>query len=467
MKEKSHIHTGKLKSFSKINLKHLLIAALILHLTLAVTVHLTGRLELLPDTFDKMGIGISFAIDSTIYREEIIRLVETMFEHGPVAWLTAPGTLHVKLYSLCFAIFHPLFGYTTLSAEPLNAIYYLLILMLVFALGREVFDRRVGLLAAGIVAVWPSFLLHTTQLLRDPLFIASMLALVLICTIWLKRVVPLAKGLGLGAASALVVCTIWLLRGQMWEIVQAIALFTIALLVIRQIRERRWLAGNLAGLVLLLVIIVGVPRVAAKFHIYSFPINEDAKVAEPVEVGLPHNPATGNSPAAAQDVEPPLPPGAGLQARITRIRHRSAKKYPDAGSNIDTDVAFTSKADIVRYLPRAVAIGLFSPFPNMWFTAGTQVGLKGRILCGLETALMYPLEILAALGFWYRRRKLTTWLLLLIVVAGLTALGLVIVNIAVLYRMRYVFWIMLVILSMEGARQILPKLSFRKAPAVD
>jgi hypothetical protein len=353
-----------------------------------------------------------------------------------------------------------------LSAEPLNAIYYLLILTLVFAIGREVFDRNVGLLAAGIVAVWPSFLLHTTQLLRDPLFIALMLALVLICLIWLKRVLPPLQGLALGLAGACIVCTIWLLRGQMWEIVQALALFTAALLIIRQIRERRWLTGNLPGLVLLLVIIAFVPRVAQKFQIYSFPINEDAKVVQSTEDGRPANPSTGNSPAA-EGLEPPLPPGAGLQARITRIRQRSAKKYPEAGSNIDTDVAFNSKADILRYIPRAAAIGLFSPFPNMWFVAGAHVGLGGRVLCGLETAIIYPLEILAVLGFWYRRQQLTTWLLLLIVGTGLIALGLVIVNVAALYRMRYVFWILMIILSAEGARQLFSGLALKKAPATD
>jgi hypothetical protein len=103
----------------------------------------------------------------------------------------------------------------------------------------------------------------------------------------------------------------------------------------------------------------------------------------------------------------------------------------------------------------------------MWFAAGAQVGLGGRVLCGLETAIMYPLEILAVLGFWRRRQQLTTWLLLLIVGAGLIALGLVVVNVAALYRMRYIFWILLIILSAEGARQLFPSLSLKKAPAAD
>jgi 4-amino-4-deoxy-L-arabinose transferase-like glycosyltransferase len=462
MKEKSHINTGEIGLLSQLKLKHLLIAALVFHLTIAVAANGIGRLGLLPDTFDTNGIGIGFALDSVTYRQEIVGLVETLYQRGPSAWLTANGGLHVKLYSLSFALCYPLFGYTMLSAEPLNALYYLLILILVFALGREIFDKSVGLLAAGVVAIWPSFLLHTMQLLRDPFFIVLMLALVLICTIWLTRVFPTLKGFGLGMAGAAVVCTIWLLRGQMWEVVLAIAFFTAALLVIRQIREKRLLVGNSLGLGLLLIVMVVVPRAAEKLQVYSFPINEDAEVAEPAIDSASQNPSPANP---AQDIEPPLPPGAGLQARITRIRHRFVQKYPNAGSNIDTGVSFASKADIARYLPRAVVIGLFSPFPNMWFVPGTEVGLKGRIFCGLETAVMYLVEIFAVLGVWFRRQQLTTWLLVLVIGAGLTALGLVVSNIAALYRMRYVFWILIIILGMEGARQFFSRRSLKKTAA--
>lgn len=464
MKEKSHINTGKIGLFSNVNLKHLLIAALVFHLTIAVAANGIGRLGLLPDTFDTNGIGIGFALDSVTYRQEIVGLVETLYQRGPAAWLTANGGLHVKLYSLSFALFSPLFGYTTLSAEPLNAVYYLLILILVFALGREIFDKSVGLLAAGVVAIWPSFLLHTTQLLRDPFFIVLMLALVLICTIWLTRVFPTLKGFGFGMIGAAVACTIWLLRGQMWEVVLAIAFFTAALLVIRQIREKRLLVGNSLGLGLLLIVMVVVPRAAEKLQLYSFPINEDAEVIQPATDSASQDPSP-ESPSPARDIEPPLPPGAGLQARITRIRHRFVQKYPNAGSNIDTGVSFASKADIARYLPRAVVIGLFSPFPNMWFVPGTEVGLKGRIFCGLETAVMYLVNILAVLGVWFRRQQLTTWLLVLIIGAGLTALGLVVSNIAALYRMRYVFWILIIILGMEGARQFFSRRSLKKTAA--
>ena len=77
------------------------------------------------------------------------------------------------------------------------------------------------------------------------------------------------------------------------------------------------------------------------------------------------------------------------------MRYGFVTSYPGAGSNIDTDVEFKSIGDILGYLPRAALIGLFAPFPQMWFEAGPQVGYAGRIVSGLETLLMYLMELLA------------------------------------------------------------------------
>jgi hypothetical protein len=90
------------------------------------------------------------------------------------------------------------------------------------------------------------------------------------------------------------------------------------------------------------------------------------------------------------------------------------------------------------HISRAIAIGLFAPFPKMWLAKGSQVGLKGRLLSGLETMSMYWIELAAVIGIWRGRKNLTMWLLLIVACAGMTALGLVVVNLATLYRMRYV-----------------------------
>ena len=87
----------------------------------------------------------------------------------------------------------------------------------------------------------------------------------------------------------------------------------------------------------------------------------------------------------------------------------------------------------------------------MWLTAGERVGAYGRLLSGIETFVMYVVEMLAVVGLWQSRRRLAPWLLLLIALACVTALGLVVINVAALYRMRYVFWMLLILLGAYGA----------------
>ena len=64
---------------------------------------------------------------------------------------------------------------------------------------------------------------------------------------------------------------------------------------------------------------------------------------------------------------------------------------------------------------------------------------------------MYAFELLAAFAVWKMRRRCETWLLLLVVLTGVISLGLVVTNIGALYRMRYVFWMLLIPMGVEGA----------------
>ena len=77
------------------------------------------------------------------------------------------------MYSLSQALFSHWASFNVFSIEPLNLTYYLLILFLVYRLTKTIFERRAAVLALTVVALWPSFLMHTTQLLRDPLLIVA------------------------------------------------------------------------------------------------------------------------------------------------------------------------------------------------------------------------------------------------------------------------------------------------------
>jgi hypothetical protein len=424
MKNSAQVQIPKLLAKFLYDPRRALVAAGILHVVVAVLIFGVGRLGIYSQQFNQNGIGY-FALDSYSYQTDIDLLAGTLTHSGPRAWLTAPSEIHSKLYSLSFALLRPVLGKTILAVEPLNLLYYLAILILTFSLTKRLADQRAALLAAALVAVWPSFLLHTTQFLRDPLFIVAILTLVLMLTDLLTITYSLRKGLGVAAIGALAALTLWLVRSEMWLVVRVIVFVGLALFAIRILRERRLLAGNLAGIVLLFATTIATT--------VALP---PAQTISPV----PGPPVAPVAPQKGEDVS--------LWAQIAKRRHGFiATGVGQSGSTVDPDVEFSGRADIIKYVPRAVEIGYLAPFPKMWFTRGYNVQLIGRLVAAAEMVVLYIVEILAVIALWQKRRQLTVWLLILSGAACVTALGLVVVNVGTLYRMRYAFFILLIILA--------------------
>lgn len=405
-------------------------AAALLHISVAAAILTVGRYQLMPAQFRANGLG-EFASDCFPYQEEVADLVEVLKNSGPVTWATWPTQLHVRLYSLPVAAVSRWMGFSVLAIEPLNLVYYLAILTLVFNLGKEVFDYRAGLMAATIVALWPSLLLHTMQLLRDPLLLVAVLALFLAMTRGLKRNYPWHRGVLVGIAAALSIVMIRIVRLPMWDLTGAmVGLFGVFLLA-RLVRERRVLIGNVGLAAIMIAAFVITPHFQSAFRNQQHTKARRRVLPEQIQA-LPIGEQIGIRRA-----------GFGLEAA-------DPERSTPWGSVIDPEVRLERRADIIRYLPRAAVIGFFAPFPNMWLNSGTEVGISGRILSGLETLVTYAIECFALAGLWRARRELAAWLLFTILAIGVIALGLVVNNIGALYRLRYSFWILIVVLGAGG-----------------
>ncbi len=160
----------------RFQLRFLIVAAAIWHVSVAVAMFAVGRYQLFPSQIHPTGIG-RFALDGVAYKDQIPELCRILKNDGLAAWATWPNQLHVRLYSLPPAAVSRWFAFNILTIEPLNLLYYLAILILIYKLGEAIFDHQSGLIAAAIIGLWPSFLLHTTQLLRDPLLLSWLFAL--------------------------------------------------------------------------------------------------------------------------------------------------------------------------------------------------------------------------------------------------------------------------------------------------
>lgn len=395
-----------------------LIPAGVVHVILTTAIFLIGHFQLLPNTFDQNGTGLTFAIDGASYQRVASNLADEMQTNGIGAWVNAKAPFHCRFYSLAFVAVGRLLGHNILAAEPLNLFFYLAILVCIYFLGREIFSARAGVLAATIVALWPSFLFHSTQLIRDPLAIACFLAIVLVLTLLLSREFAWRGSVAAGVSGALVVMLFWLVRGNMWNMVLVAVVLAFVLLVAQMIHRRRFMLGNtIALLVIIAAVLLAPPRLES--------------------TSLP-----GVRPPVAPSVIP------GRSTIVNQIAGRRAgfRFYTSQASNIYRDVQFHSTGDIVRFIPRALVIGFFAPFPKMWFQVGS-FGRAGRLVSGAETLVMYFLYVAAGFSLCQNRRNVKMWFVFLIAATGMLALGLVVVNAGALYRIRYVFWMLLIVIG--------------------
>ena len=416
-----------IRYWDQLSLRHLLITAAIFHVLVAVNVFLLGHFQLLPGVFDRNGIGL-FAVDGGVYQLIASALADWLRIGNFSTWLHITSPFHVRLYSLAYVFLGSLIGHNILAAEPLNLAYYLGILALVYRIGNELFDSKSGLLAAALVAVWPSFLLHTIHLLRDPLAILLMLGLLWILIVTLNQELSWGTGVTKALDGCVLLALFWLTRGNMWNLLLLALPLTVLLLILRWLREKKISYPNIAVLGILIVAALFIPPKLQKTGIGP------QRVASPlVTIGS-------------------TPEKQGFWERLGRqVKSRRAafRIYPVNASDMDTEVQFDSAGDVVRFLPRATAIGFLAPFPNMWFEAGSN-GRVARLVTGAETLAMYALYLPALFCVWRRRRNLSMWLVFFVAALGMIALGVVVVNAGALYRIRYVFWILIVVLAAEG-----------------
>jgi hypothetical protein len=416
-------------------------AAIAFHFTATLSIWIVSKFIPLAQLFP----------DSAKFQTQIEIGTSVLRNMGLEAWFFALLPFHVKLYSLCFALFAPWSRFSIFLMEPLNALYYAGILCLIYYLSQRIFGPETALLATVIIAVWPTFLAHTTQPLKDPLFLLLALLFLTINCLWLIKDYSLTRALAIAMAGVVTECFLWIVKSDMWEVMIAAGFVTCGTLIFMMFKARKISRGNIAGAVLLVVASVIIPRIAVQFYQPAIRWAEARGVAD-----LYHDP----DPRAAPEVRALLsaaPQGISPVARISRFREGFRHSYPWAGSNVDLDVKFSSTADIVRYLPRAALIGFCAPFPEMWFTTGSQNGRIGRVIGGVETFALYIIEAMALVGIWRRRREPAVWWLCIVAILGITALGLVVTNIGAIFRLRYIFVMLVVMLGAEGIRVMLLK----------
>lgn len=114
-------------------------------------------------------------------------------------------------------------------------------------------------------------------------------------------------------------------------------------------------------------------------------------------------------------------------------------------TSIDRHVYFTSINDFIMYLPRALTIGFFSPFPEIWIGKGSNPSMTlARKIVGVTTVFSYIFLIAFFLSTYQHIYKPKFLAILTFCILGILIYTYVQPNVGSLMRYRYGFYMLLV-----------------------
>ena len=183
-------------------------------------------------------------------------------------------------------------------------------------------------------------------------------------------------------------------------------------------------------------------------------MTENGKVVDFLKTGKPAAVPETGKPAAVPETGKPagvaeglwqpsqILPGYvdGILKRVYAYREyfyrATSNKMP--GSTFDQGRFLNSAENMVRYLPRALQIGIFSPFPEMWFQPGTAPVYKVmRRVNGLEMLCLYVAMLGLVPAIYYWRRRIEIWVILGFFIYFTLVPIYVLPNIGTMVRYRY------------------------------
>jgi hypothetical protein len=122
---------------------------------------------------------------------------------------------------------------------------------------------------------------------------------------------------------------------------------------------------------------------------------------------------------------------------------------------IDEDIKFRSVGDFIKYTPRALVVGFFSPFPRFWFSQGsTTGGTIARYITPFEAIYLWFAWLLLPIALWFHRKKLWFWLVFLMCLGFVWFHVVAEPNVGPIVRKRYGYVMLLSAVSYSTAVEL-------------
>lgn len=139
--------------------------------------------------------------------------------------------------------------------------------------------------------------------------------------------------------------------------------------------------------------------------------------------------------------------GYKVSASINGVRKNFDGDYRTA-SSVDETVRFYNMSDLINYLPRALQIGLFAPFPDQWLKPGSsEPNTIMRKIAIFEMSFFYVSLVFLLLNIKWVLRSPGVLYMLLISISVIIFYSYFMSNIGTLYRMRFGFHILICAIS--------------------
>jgi murein biosynthesis integral membrane protein MurJ len=378
--------------------------------------------------FDKVASSLASEIEANGWNSW--RLYPSYGAPGNVAIL---GALYV------------IFGHDPSLAIPINAAFHAMGGVLIFLLARELAGKQsignyAGVIAGSLFVIFPSALVWYGQNHKDSYMIAGMLLLLFV---WVKVLKGPATNrswcfwvLGSLAGIALVgIVRPFILKILLVAVIGILIVLVVNAILRKKVSGYKKPIGFFLIVVVMLLgaskdtVILGGTQAEETFTTWQDKSNEISDVWKwSKSTWLPNS--------IEKYIE------TATKTRVGLIEYGVGLK---AKSMIDEDIKPHNVLEVATYMPRALQIAVFAPFPSIWLA---DVSIPKLVVMG--EMLIYYLCLPGIIILLFYNRKPAVWMALYFAVFFLLIYGFTQANIGTLYRYRYAYQFVLLMLGVLG-----------------
>jgi murein biosynthesis integral membrane protein MurJ len=454
-------------------LKHISLTLWVIFFCYAICAALIFQKLLLPLVSSMHAGGGLLSNDAAYFDALAWDIAQWVHLTGWSQWQPFAVAGNVTIISLLYM----LFGHDPALIIPVNAAIHAMGGLLIFLLtrvltGKEPIGTYAGIVAASLFVLFPSALNWFGQLHKDGYAIAGTL---LILFTWLKAVrlpndmkswITLLIGHGVGV---LMVFSVRPYNLKVLLVVTLGALLAIVMVAVFR-RQLRWFKMLISFFLIAAVTLVAADTLGAKAKAnQKFAIQEIT--IDGITIINPFMAAAANMQATElyadwQDESwnwrntSWLPDGIERNMEIAAKTRAGLIVYglqEKAKSLMDPDIKPQSMREVFCYLPRALQVAVFAPFPSSWLN---EIKITRMVAAG-EMLIYYLCFPGLLFLLWYHRRP-EVWLALYFSCFFLMVLGFTTANLGTLYRVRYGYFFILLLMGVSGWFTLLDKVGWLK-----